>query len=132
MWPFSRIASLEAENEGLRTRNVDLELRQNRKDAGVTRNMAELDFLRSAIKPYVVYAIRNETESIGWNFSIVHRFYPKRTLQQAECDITRLKFYISVLEAELGEDKIGAARKVCEKLRCLCTKDVPAIESAKT
>ena len=122
MWPFSRIAALEAEN-------IDLKLRLDRKDAGVTRNMAELDFLRSAIKPYVVYAVRDETESIGWIFSTVHRFYPKRTLQEAESDITRLKFYISVLEAELGEERIGAARKVCEKLRCLCTKEVPAIEA---
>lgn len=127
MWPWSkiekmqdRINDLERDNDALsRTNNRlrSLELSETDK--------LELDFLQRTIKDYVAYGLETE---LGW-FSVSHRFFGKRTLRDAESDLTSARFYISVLEAQLGPNGIAAAKKVCERLQDLCkTKAIEAKE----
>lgn len=115
MWPWNKIEKLQDRIEDLE-RDINyyrsLELSETDKK--------ELEFLRSAIKDYVIYRYDG-----SWSGS--HRFYVGQSLQGVKSDLTTARFYISVLEAQLGPDGIEAAKKVCERLQDLCkTKAIEA------
>lgn len=117
MWPWSKIKELEEENDGLSRRIIyleGLELSGNDK--------LELEFLREAIKPYVAYRYEYE----DW---FHYAFHKKRTLQAAESDLTKARFYTAVLEAQMGPGGVGAAKEVCGRLKAVCGQK--AIEQAK-
>lgn len=117
MWPWSKIKDLEEENDGLSRRITYLEglkLSETGK--------SELEFLRDAIKPYVAYRYEYE----DW---YRYAFHAKRTLEGAESDLTKARFYIAVLEAQMGPDGVNAAHEVCERLKAVC--NLKAIEQAK-
>lgn len=123
MWPWDKIKDLEEENERL-SRRIDhlenLELSETDK--------LELEFLRKAIKPYVVYSFKDMGYP-GWR--VEYAFYQERTLQHAESDLTKARFYIAVLEAQMGPDGVNAAKEVCERLKAVCSqKEVKAIKEA--
>jgi hypothetical protein len=109
MWPWDKIRELEEKNENLSGR-IDYLKSLELSDIDKT----ELNFLRKAIKPYVVYRYEHDY------WSSVCKFYETRTLQDAESDLTKAKFYIAVLEAQLGPDGISAAKEVCERLKAVC------------
>lgn len=112
MWPFDnyRILELEEQNKSLLDRIVYLEALK----LSETERL-ELEFLRKEIAPYITYDM--ETSGL---YIIVHEFYPGRTLRDAERDLTKARFYISVLEAQLGPCGIEAVHEVCERLKAVC------------
>jgi len=119
MWPWDKIKELEEENKTLSRRATYLE------GLGLSEtDKTELKFLRDAIKDYVVYSLH----IVGSWFSD-YRYQADKTLQQSESDLTKARFYIAVLEAQLGPDGVGAAREVCERLKAVCGQK--AIEQAK-
>lgn len=119
MWPWDKIKELEEENKTLSRRATYLE------GLGLSEtDKTELKFLRDAIKDYVVYSLHN----VGSWFSD-YRYQADKTLQQSESDLTKARFYIAVLEAQMGPDGVGAAREVCERLKAVCGQK--AIEQAK-
>jgi hypothetical protein len=95
MWPFSLIKELKNKNEHLKEeleeRNRDL------KDLLISEtDKQELEFLRMEIKNYITYSFLKDKE---YPWYVVYRYIGTRTLQEAESDLTKSKFYISVLEA---------------------------------
>lgn len=123
MWPWDEIRDLKEENEGLSRRITYLE----GSELSAT-DKAELEFLRKAIKPYVVYHW-TDVGYPGWRSE--YAFFQERTLQNAESDLTKARFYIAVLEAQMGPDGIEAAKKVCERLKAVCSqKEIKAIKEA--
>lgn len=109
MWPWGKIGKLEAENKNLSDR-IDYLKSLELSDV----DKSELVFLREAIKSYVAYRYEQDY------WSTVCEFYKTRTLQDAESDLTKAKFYIAVLEAQLGPDGVSAAKEVCERLKAVC------------
>ena len=112
MWPFDnyRILELEEQNKSLLDRIVYLEALK----LSETERL-ELEFLRKEIAPYITY----DMEMSGL-YIIVHEFYPGRTLRDAERDLTKARFYISVLEAQLGPCGVETAREVRDRLKAVC------------
>lgn len=119
MWPFSNTADLRADNALLTTEISKLREDRDKREREIAKDLEELDFLREKIKSYVEYNYDGETFAVYR----VHRFDSIGTLQQAKSELTRLKFYISVLESEIGSDRVALVRDVCKKLRCLCKED---------
>lgn len=117
MWPFDEIKTLKAENEYISRRTAYLESLQLSET-----DKKELDFLRDAIKDYVIYRYDD-----GWSSS--HKYCADRTLQIAESDLVKSRLYIAVLEAQLGLDGTKAAHEVCERLKAVCGQK--AIEQEK-
>lgn len=119
MWPWSKIKELKEENDDLSRRityREGLELSET--------DMLELEFLRKTVKPYVLYSLHDT----GY-WSICYNFVASRTLQDAESDLTKSRFYIAVLEAQMGPDGVNAAKEVCKRLKAVCGQK--AIEQAK-
>jgi len=134
MWPFREIKELERKcfelemkNAGIERQNNDLKTQNDELKSlriSVT-DKKELDFLRAAIKDYVVYSMDNQC---GYGWVPNYQYFAKRTLKDTESDLTKAKFYISVLEAQMTEDQKEAAKNVCERLKELCTMKAKELE----
>jgi hypothetical protein len=103
MWPFDEIDRLKRRIEYLESLQIS------------TTDKKELEFLRTEIKDYVEYRLERD---VFWG---TNTYYADRTLKSVESDLTKARFYISVLEAQLGPDGIEAAKNVCQRLQELCT-----------
>ena len=121
MWPFTTISALRSE-----VARLEDQIRERAEEVSeARRDEQELDFLRNAIKPYVVYSRKVDTNGWAW----VHKIVEDRTLQQAETALENARLYISVLESQLGKERTDASRKICQELTCLCkSKEMTAVE----
>lgn len=118
MWPFSNTEDLRADNAMLTTEINKLREERDKNAWKTAKDREELAFLRAEIMPYVEYEYDDAHACHG-----IHLFHSTGSLQQAKSELTRLKFYVSVLESELGADRVALVREVCKKLRCLCKED---------
>ncbi len=107
VWPWNEIHDLKKSNESLSRANDRLHsLNLSWKDK------EELRFLKKEIAKYITY---------DWSHN---RFFSElkanRTLPEAESDLVKARYYIAVLEAQLGPNGVTAAHEVCNKLMALC------------
>jgi hypothetical protein len=120
MWPFTTISALRSE-----VARLEDQIRERAEEvSGARRDEQELEFLRNAIKPYVVYG--RQLSGSAW--PPYYKFVEGRTLHAAESDLTKARLYISVLESQLGKERTDSSRKICQELTCLCKKEMKAIE----
>lgn len=127
MWPWNKHEKLEREIDQLKEsiERRDDEINYYKSLQLSATDVKELEFLREESKDYFVY--RLDEELLSWVYT--YRYFKDRTLQGAESDLTKARFYISVLEAQSGPDGIEAAKKVCKRLQDLCkTKAIEAKE----